>query len=187
MSPARNKNTASVAAVYDRRKETEPGAHRDAASEQPLQKPRLRRLDWVFADHPIYFVTACIFDRKSLLADTEIHQSFQDFCGRSPEHGAWVGCYVFMPDHLHAFVCPVGISLSSWMKSLKNTLSKTLRTIDCEAPHWQKGFFDHVLRSRESYSQKWDYVRENPVRGALVSATEDWPYAGEIHDLEYCK
>jgi hypothetical protein len=44
-----------------------------------------------------------------------------------------------------------------------------------------------LLRSGESYSQKWDYVRENPVRGGLVERAEDWPFAGEIHDLEYRK
>lgn len=47
-------------------------------------------------------------------------------------------------------------------------------------PVWQRGFFDHVLRSDESYAQKWDYVRENPVRAGLVKRAEDWPYAGEI-------
>jgi REP element-mobilizing transposase RayT len=29
---------------------------------------------------------------------------------------------------------------------------------------WQLEFFDHVLRSNESYSEKWNYVRANPVR-----------------------
>jgi hypothetical protein len=31
-------------------------------------------------------------------------------------------------------------------------------------PIWQREFFDHLLRSEESYDQKWNYVRENPVR-----------------------
>ena len=43
-----------------------------------------------------------------------------------------------------------------------------------------RGFFDHLLRSEESYAQKWDYVRENPVRAQLVERVEDWPYAGEL-------
>ena len=45
---------------------------------------------------------------------------------------------------------------------------------------WKEGFFDHVLRSDESYSQKWNYVRENPARAGLVNLAEDWPYQGEI-------
>jgi REP element-mobilizing transposase RayT len=77
------------------------------------------------------------------------------------------------------------MGLSAWMKSLKNSISNRLRAIKVPAPHWQKGFFDHVLRSGESYSAKWAYVRENPVRAKLVRRWEDWPYLGEIHDLEY--
>ena len=45
---------------------------------------------------------------------------------------------------------------------------------------WQPGFFDHVLRNDESYAQKWEYVRENPVRAGLVSEWHEWPYQGEI-------
>ena len=176
-----------VAAVCDRRMENEPGAHRGAATEQPLQKPRLHRLDRVFVDAPIYFVTACTLDRRAILDCEAVHEAFRTFCVNSPQHGAWVGRYVLMPDHMHLFVSVVEISLSNWVKSLKNALSKTLRTAGQEGAHWQKGFFDHLLRSGESYSQKWVYVRENPVRAGLVATPEDWPYAGEIHDLEYRK
>ena len=41
-----------------------------------------------------------------------------------------------------------------------------------------------VLRSEESYSQKWVYVAENPVRKSLATRPEDWPYQGEIYPLE---
>ena len=176
-----------VAAVCDRRIENEPGAHRGAATEQPLQKPRLHRLDRVFVDSPIYFITACSVDRQPILDCESVHDAYRTFCLNSPQHGAWIGRYVLMPDHLHLFLSVVEISLSNWVKSLKNTLSKTLRSLGCDAPHWQKGFFDHLLHSGESYSQKWDYVRENPVRAGLVERAEDWPFAGEIHDLEYRK
>ena len=84
-----------------------------------------------------------------------------------------------------AAVCGRRLSpLSEWMKSLKNSLSKTLRGMNVPAPHWQKGFFDHVMRSEESYSEKWAYVALNPVRKHLVARPEDWPYQGEIYPLE---
>ena len=70
-------------------------------------------------------------------------------------------------------------------KIIKTTLSKTLRINGIAAPHWQKDFFDHVLRSEESYQEKWHYVRENPVRAGLVKSWEDWPFRGEIFDLEF--
>jgi len=49
----------------------------------------------------------------------------------------------------------------------------------------KKDFFDHILRSDESYSAKWDYVRQNPVRARLVKEWSEWPFVGEVFDLEF--
>ena len=46
---------------------------------------------------------------------------------------------------------------------------------------WQRELF--VLRSNESYSEKWNYVFDNPVRAGLVSTAQEWKYAGEIETL----
>jgi putative transposase len=50
---------------------------------------------------------------------------------------------------------------------------------------WQSDTFDHILRSGESYSEKWNYVRMNPVRAGLAAAPEDWPWQGEITPLAF--
>lgn len=115
------------------------------------------------------------------------HEAFRGFATTGEGRGVFVGMYVLMPDHLHLFVSLPGdsASLQKWVKSLKNTLSKALRSAGISSPHWQKGFFDHVLRSGESYEQKWEYVRNNPVRAGLVEDCLLWPYAGEISGLEY--
>jgi putative transposase len=41
------------------------------------------------------------------------------------------------------------------------------------------------LRDGESYAQKWQYVRENPVRDELVKRPEDWPYFGRVHEIHF--
>ena len=71
------------------------------------------------------------------------------------------------------------------MKALKGSLSKAVRERGHAAPHWQKGFFDYLVRSERSYEEKWVYVRENPVRAGLVSRADDWPYQGEIGLLPF--
>jgi REP element-mobilizing transposase RayT len=154
-----------------------------AATEMPMHKPRLRRLKWLFTDHPVYYLTCCTQDRGRFLANKEIHCSFKTFAEIATSFEVLVGRYMIMPDHLHFFVafCPQSPSLSIWMKSLKNALSKTLRHMGVPPNHWEKDFFDHVIRSKESYKEKWSYVRENPVRAGLVERSEDWPYQGEIH------
>lgn len=150
-------------------------------------KPRLKRLERIFARIPIYFLTACTDRRRKLLAKASVHKSFISFAKQGVDRGAWVGAYVLMPDHFHVFVGfdERETEVSDWMKSLKNTLSKTLRQDGIPSPHWQKGFFDHVLRSDESYEEKWHYVRENPVRAGLAQSWREWPYAGEICELRF--
>jgi putative transposase len=150
---------------------------------------RLRRLETTYERRPIYFVTASTAERRPLLANELVHESFVLFARNAATCGAWVGCYVLMPDHLHLFVVIEDdrVRLSEWIRSLKNSISKVLRVRGESSPHWQKGFFDHIMRGSESYSQKWDYVRANPIRAGLVARPEEWPYAGEVHQLEYRK
>ena len=148
---------------------------------------RLTRLERIHIRAPIYFVTACTAERKPLLAHADVHETFLAFAREGTAHGAWIGAYVLMPDHLHALVRldDDGGILSTWMKAMKGALSRQLRQMGMAAPHWQKGFFDHVLRSEESAAQKWEYIRGNPVRAGLVAKWNDWPYAGEIFPVEY--
>ena len=146
-----------------------------------------KRLRWLFTEYPIYYITTCAYNRRRILDRQDVHETFIQFGLRASDHGVWVGRYVIMPDHFHLFAGfgPESMSLSAWMKSLKNTISKTLRNATFPGPHLQKGYFDHVIRSAESYEQKWLYVRDNPVRAGLVRSSEDWPYAGEISRLSY--
>jgi len=86
-----------------------------------------------------------------------------------------------MPDHIHLFVSNNSDkALSQWVRLLKRHLSLA---VPGSRPHWQKGFFDHLIRNSESYSEKWDYVFQNPVRAGLVPNPDDWPWQGEIEAL----
>jgi REP element-mobilizing transposase RayT len=133
----------------------------------------------------VYFITCCTVDRRAILHRAAFQQAFEDFCRRAVDYGVHVGRFVIMPDHVHLFAAlrDEACSLSIWVKSLKNTLSKSLREMGTPGPHWQKGFFDHLLRSHDSYDQKWEYVIANPVRAGLVSRSVDWPFQGVINDL----
>jgi len=141
-----------------------------------------RRLDIIFPRNPVYFVTCCTYRRRPHLANDLVHESFVQFSNRAQnDFGVAVGRYVILPDHLHLFVAlPHNLKLGDWIGTLKRVLSRVPRTTASSDPIWQRGFFDHLLRSRESYSEKWHYVRENPVRAGLVSQANDWPYSGEI-------
>jgi REP element-mobilizing transposase RayT len=99
-------------------------------------------------------------------------------------HGWHVGSYVIMPDHVHFFAIPEAgaTKLAAFMGRWKEWTAKRMlrRKLAGVAPVWQAEFFDHLLRSGESCSEKWDYVRENPARAGLVEAAAEWPYSGFI-------
>ena len=136
---------------------------------------------------PFYFVTFNTHNRLPLLANRQIHETFRSFCLRAEDHDVAVGRYVLMPDHAHLFVVlpPEGLTLQKWIQALRSIIGKRLLAQGFEKPHWQEGFFDHLLRSVESYSLKWDYVRMNPVRAGLSETPEAWPYQGEVMSLRF--
>ena len=113
-----------------------------------------------------------------MLAQQEIYETFCTFCNRAVECNIAVGRYVLIPDHVHLFVAlpEEDITLEKWVQALKSVIGKKLLVLGFQKPHWQEGFFDQ----NESYSEKWEYVRLNPVRAGLSKSPEEWPYRGEI-------
>ena len=140
------------------------------------------RLSRLFDTSPLYFVTFCTHLRKPYLARDKVHAAFVAYSERAQrEFNIAVGRYVIMPDHVHLFVRGNRVfRLGPWVGALKQALAKAAKLSRAKTQIWQEGFFDHVLRSDESYAQKWSYVRENPVRAGLVKSVEDWSYQGEI-------
>ncbi len=134
-------------------------------------------------DPPLYFVTFNTNRRRKLLANKNVHEQLIQFASAGVERGIAIGRYVIMPDHIHLFARGSSeYPLTQWMRLLKRRLSKGIAGV--AGPHWQKGFFDHLLRHRENYAEKWDYVRQNPVRAGFVANPDEWPWQGEIVRLE---
>ncbi len=147
----------------------------------PRRPPRLTLFQNV---SPFYFITFNTHRRQPVLANQPVHHAFVQYCRRAEsEHSIAVGRYVIMPDHVHLFVClpEQGIRLSRWVGQLKRAIGDAV----IDPVQWQEGFFDHILRSAESYSQKWDYVRRNPARAGLCDNADDWRWQGEIVRVEF--
>jgi len=109
-------------------------------------------LDFVFQriGFPVWFVTFNTAKRVPWLACSAVHQAFIGFsCRAHHEHFVEVGRYVIMPDHVHLFVSGRDLLLGRWIKMLKQSLAKVGSV---RGTVWQEGFFDHLLRSTESYS-----------------------------------
>ena len=163
--------------------------------------PRLERVFQKY-DPPLFFVTLCTAKRRPILATERVHRAVMEYGEHAAKTGIALGRYVIMPDHMHLFVCGgQDFDLGVWIRGLKRvvaaavtaadpvevavplppeTAAATTSSAERRAPVWQRGFFDHLIRSSESYAQKWEYVRENPVRAGLAASAVEWPFQGEI-------
>ena len=133
----------------------------------------------------IYFITFCIESRKPLLANAQAW----DICRAVFEKlDKWrILAAIAMPDHLHILAAPASrdACISDLSKWFKRWFNEAYRTSNCGSPmpegaaadwRWQEGCFDRLLRSDESLSGKWEYLRQNPVRAGLVKHPEEWLY-----------
>jgi REP element-mobilizing transposase RayT len=146
---------------------------------------------WLPLDQPvIYFVTWCVHNRRPVLANDGALTAFQNAVGRLTR---WrVIAAILMTDHLHALACPLGREepvsefsalMKRWMRQELKAMARgprALQSADLQW-EWQAGCFDRLLRSDESAQQKWEYMRENPVRAGLVSDWQAWPYHIGFH------
>ena len=159
--------------------------NRSHMDNMPSAHDHLKRLDSVSQKNPIYFITTCVSGRKPLLATSAAHEILvEEWSGMRKRHGWTVGRYVVMPDHVHFFVSPepstekpLNQAVGKWKEW---SAKRILRATGQSGSLWQPEFFDHLLRSAESLAEKWNYVRENPVRAGLAKNAADWPYAGSI-------
>jgi REP element-mobilizing transposase RayT len=152
-------------------------------------RQHLLRLPGVWIKCPVYFVTACTSGRRRLLDQPPAIEILVAAWRSAPAiHGWAVGRYVVMPDHVHFFATAQTEtkSLSAFMRDWKKWTARSMVAKKLSsAPIWQTEFFDHVLRSPQSYAEKWDYVRQNPVRAGLVANPDEWSYQGECESLRF--
>ena len=152
-------------------------------------KDRPRRLSLIYIGQQLFFVTFCTRNRKRISSLDRAQSALQEY-GRVAieQFKVGLGRYVIMPDHVHLFVRgDSDFRLSLWVGGLKRAILVALLK-EAQATRlplqgrslWQPGFFDHILRSDESYAAKWNYVRDNPVRAGLVKDAGEWPYQGEV-------
>ena len=127
---------------------------------------------WV-GDGSIFFITINCRPRgqnQLALASTAVAVEASLF-HQQTTRAWWVHLFLLMPDHLHALVSfPKDAQYPQSIRNWKRFLARRTGIV------WQRDFFDHRLRRNESLSEKWAYIRNNPVRKGLVSTADDWPY-----------
>jgi REP element-mobilizing transposase RayT len=131
---------------------------------------------WV-KDDAIYFLTLCTVPQgDNHLCHPDIFQRlYESVVHREALGQSWVPLLLLMPDHLYMLVSfnpvpSVVHAVSAWKRYTARYLGIA----------WQSDFYEHRLRRDESFVEKANYIRLNPVRAGLVSEPEAWPYVRDM-------
>jgi putative transposase len=121
----------------------------------------------------VFFITICCKQRgkNQLCHSAVVPVLFDAVRFYEGNHKWFVHLMVVMPDHVH-FLASFAMDVK--MKDLIACWKRftSTRAAIC----WQRDFFDHRLRSDESFDEKAAYILQNPVRAGLAARAEDWPY-----------
>lgn len=122
---------------------------------------------------PVFFLTICCQQRHTnQLATEAVWLDLLDTILTRNASGLWRSTlFLTMPDHIHGIfrfegAKPMKQVITDWKRWTSRQLGIT----------WQKGFFDHRLRSEGSATEKRLYILQNPVRANLVEHPNDWPF-----------
>ena len=133
---------------------------------------------WIESDQAVvYFVTVCEANRREIWDNSEFFEALKLAIEKLEERELWfVYAVVVMPDHLHLLASPMQ-DRDQEVGDLSGALKRWTNGAASDGKwEWQSGCFDRLLRREENTDEKWEYMRENPVRAGLVERWEEWPW-----------
>jgi putative transposase len=93
---------------------------------------------------------------------------------------------VILPDHVHVLVQPLPHSgggvydLAEVVHSVKRfSVYQINKRRSANGSIWQDERYDRIVRDEAEFLEKWNYIRNNPVRGGLATSPEDYPWLYE--------
>ena len=127
-----------------------------------------------------YHITWGTFRRKPLLAHSDLTSALINMLPLTAESADIVlYAYCFMPDHVHLLLRPgQGKDVTSFVQTYKEKTTRTYWKKGGRGRLWQRGFYDHILRSEENLQHVTRYILENPVRKGIANSFVDYPFSG---------
>lgn len=149
----------------------------DTAQRYPTRKP-IRLDQSVYHGNGMYFITICTRDKQCLfgfidrdhLHPTPLgHQVQQQIDRLQHSHpGMTIEQSVVMPNHVHLLVArenrtagPIP-TLARFIGQLKERVSK-----QCGESIWQRGYYDHIVRTEADLTRIREYITNNPRKWEL--------------------
>ena len=131
--------------------------------------------------------TVCVKSRMHVLNSAIAFHGMRQLLFEAVEyHQCNLILFLFMPDHLHCILQGVehDSDVLSAMKRFKQRSGYWMRRAGTHFK-WQKGFFDHILRTETDLQKHIRYILQNPVRAELVQCWSDYAWKGSnVLDLD---
>jgi putative transposase len=129
-----------------------------------------------------FCITLCCEGRRPVFLDEEQARWVIDCLKRAAEKNQFaVHAFSVMPDHVHALV--EGLASESdlllFVRMLKQRTSVEYRKLIGRVL-WQKKFYDHILRTRDSPEAVSWCIWMNPVQKGLSKSFEEYPFSGSF-------
>jgi putative transposase len=122
-----------------------------------------------------FFVTAITYNRRRVFQVARNAELFLETLQHYRAAGAYkLHAFVVMPDHVHLLLTPEAKTISQVMNLIKGGFS---RRIASKLPVWQRGFADHLVRGREHFESRREYIHQNPIRADLTASPDLYPYS----------
>ncbi|WP_455210294.1 REP-associated tyrosine transposase [Kaarinaea lacus] len=150
----------------------------DAIFEQKYNGHRLR-IGRYSGTHRIYHLTTTTKHRRPYFSDFQLGRMVVQALRYQHEQGKVHSlAFVVMPDHLHWLVqLGADTNLAKVMSTVKGWSTSQIRQTTNNNNHniWQRGYFDHALRSDEDVQSVARYIVANPLRAGLVGHIGEYP------------
>ena len=133
-----------------------------------------------------HFVTFSCYRRLQLLRPIRFRDLFVESLERVRlKYRFRVYGYVVMPEHVHLLVSEPEVALlATALQALKISVARQALQVWNEPEpmrFWQKRYYDHNVRSHQSFLEKLRYIHRNPVKRGLVLNPEDWSWSSFRH------
>lgn len=93
---------------------------------------------------------------------------------------------VILPDHVHLLSQPLSrgeegfFDLSEIIHSVKSfSAQKISQHRGVQGTIWQDERYDRIVRDEAEFLEKWQYIRNNPLKEGLASQSEEYPWLYE--------
>lgn len=93
---------------------------------------------------------------------------------------------VILPDHVHVLAQPLpkqagGVfNLTEILHSVKSFSSQKINQQRREPGSlWQAESYDRIVRDEAEFLEKWQYIRNNPIKMDLAQSSEEYPWLYE--------